>query len=80
MSRQIFFITLTVLVVGILYVMNSSDTPPETHFDQTPNEFIELVEKKKAARIAIEKALKQAEERNLKAQEADPQQQNRPSQ
>jgi hypothetical protein len=74
MSRPAFFAVLFVLILGIIYVMYGSDNPPETSINQTPKEYIELVEQKKAARMAVEKALKQGEERTRQAlQEAESQ-------
>ncbi|MET0067710.1 MAG: aldehyde dehydrogenase [Candidatus Thiodiazotropha sp.] len=69
MSRQAFFLVLVAIVAGVIYVMRGSDNPPETHYNQTPNEYIELVEKKKAARMAVEKALQAGEARNREALE-----------
>ena len=74
MSRQAFFAVLIALILGIIYVMQGSDNPPETSINQTPKEYIELVERKKAARQAVEKAFKQAEERKRQAlQDSEPQ-------
>ena len=74
MSRPAFFAVLIALILGIIYVMQSSDNPPQTSINQTPKEYIELVEQKKAARLAAEKALRQAEERNRQAlQDSEPQ-------
>ncbi|MET0029825.1 MAG: aldehyde dehydrogenase [Candidatus Thiodiazotropha sp.] len=69
MSRQAFFLVLIAIIGGVIYVMRSSDNPPETRYNQTPNEYIELVEKKKAARMAVEKAIQQGEARNREALE-----------
>ena len=74
MSRSAFFIVLIALIIGVIYVMQVSENPPQTDISQTPKEYIELVEKKKAARIAVEKALKEGKERTDKAlQEAESQ-------
>ncbi|MEJ2612907.1 MAG: aldehyde dehydrogenase [Candidatus Thiodiazotropha sp.] len=67
MSRPAFFIVLIALIIGIFYVMYGSDNPPETSFNQTPKEYIQQIEQKKAVRMAVEKALKQSEERTRQA-------------
>ena len=54
MANSAFFAVLIVLILGVVYVMKWSDNPPETSFNQTPKEYIELVEQKKAAREAAE--------------------------
>ena len=48
MSRRAFFAVLIALIVGVTYVMQRSDNPPQTSINQSPKEYIELVEKKKA--------------------------------
>lgn len=55
MANTLFFTVLIVLILGVLYVMNGSDNPPETSYTQTPKQYIEMVEQKKAARQAAEK-------------------------
>lgn len=55
MKNTAFFAILIVLILGIVYVMKSSDHPPETNFHQTPKEYIEMVEKKKAERLSTRK-------------------------
>jgi hypothetical protein len=69
MSRTAFFAVFIALILGITYVMLSSDNPPQTSINQSPKEYIELVEQKKAARIATEKALKEAKQRTDSALE-----------
>jgi hypothetical protein len=67
MANSAFFAVLIVLILGVLYVMKWSDNPPETSFNQTPKEYIELVEQKKAARKSAEamnRSLQQQEERS----------------
>ena len=54
MANITFFAVLIVLILGVLYVMKGSDNPPETSYNQTPKQYIELVEQKKAARQAAE--------------------------
>jgi len=54
MANSAFFVILIVLILGVLYIMKGSDNPPETRYNQTPKEYIELVEQKKAARQAAE--------------------------
>ncbi|MCG8487861.1 MAG: hypothetical protein MI756_10380 [Chromatiales bacterium] len=63
MSRTAFFVVFIALILGITYVMQRSDNPPQTSINQSPKEYIELVEQKKAARIANEKARKADEQR-----------------
>jgi uncharacterized membrane protein len=63
MSRTAFFVVFITLILGVSYVMLTSDNPPQTSINQSPKEYIELVEQKKAARIAIEKALKEAKQK-----------------
>ncbi|MEW8628307.1 MAG: aldehyde dehydrogenase [Candidatus Thiodiazotropha sp.] len=63
MSRTAFFVVFIALILGVTYVMQSSDNPPQTSINQSPKEYIELVEQKKAARIANEKARKADEQR-----------------
>ncbi len=63
MSRTAFFLVFIALILGIIYVMQSSDNPPQTSINQLPKEYIELIEQKKAARIATEKALKAGKQR-----------------
>ncbi|MBW9262802.1 MAG: aldehyde dehydrogenase [Candidatus Thiodiazotropha sp. (ex. Lucinisca nassula)] len=70
MSRTAFFVVFIALILGITYVMQSSDNPPQTSINQTPKEYIELVEQRKAARIATEKALKAGKQRTDEALEA----------
>ncbi|MBT2970395.1 MAG: hypothetical protein B6D72_01545 [gamma proteobacterium symbiont of Ctena orbiculata] len=62
MGNTAFFAVLIVLIIGILYVMKSSDNPPETNINQTPKEYIEMVEKRKAERISEEKARAQEQQ------------------
>ncbi len=63
MFNTVFFAVLIVLILGVIYVMKGSDNPPETYFNQTPKEYIELVEQKKAARQAAE-AMQQSLQQN----------------
>ncbi|MBW9257707.1 MAG: aldehyde dehydrogenase [Candidatus Thiodiazotropha sp. (ex. Lucinisca nassula)] len=70
MSRTAFFVVFIALILVITYVMQSSDNPPQTSINQTPKEYIELVEQRKAARIATEKALKAGKQRTDEALEA----------
>jgi hypothetical protein len=69
MGNTAFFAVLIVLILGILYVMKSSDNPPETHINQTPKEYIEMVEKRKAERISAEKARRQTLEDQVEKQQ-----------
>lgn len=54
MVNSLFFVVLIVLILGVIYVMKGSDNPPDTYFNQTPKEYIEMVEQRKAARQAAE--------------------------
>ncbi|MES9852403.1 MAG: aldehyde dehydrogenase [Candidatus Thiodiazotropha sp. L084R] len=74
MPRTAFFAVFIAVIIAVIYVMQVSENPPQTSINQSPKEYIELVEKKKAARIAVEKALKEGKERTDKAlEESDPQ-------
>ncbi len=50
MNNTAFFAILIVLILGIIYVYKTSDNPPATGMTQTPKQYIEYVEQKKAAR------------------------------
>jgi hypothetical protein len=70
MANSAFFVILIVLILGVLYIMKGSDNPPETRYDQTPKEYIELVEQKKAARQAadaVQQSLQQSAEKSDQA-------------
>lgn len=72
MANSAFFAVLIVLILGVLYVMKWSDNPPETSFNQTPKEYIELVEQKKAAREAakaMNRSVQQQAEQSEKLQQ-----------
>jgi hypothetical protein len=72
MANSAFFAVLIVLILGVLYIMKWSDNPPETSFNQTPKEYIELVEQKKKAREAAEamnRSLQQNAERTEQIQQ-----------
>jgi hypothetical protein len=73
MANSAFFVILIVLILGVLYVMKGGDNPPETSYNQTPKQYIELVEQKKAARQAAEamqQSLQQATEKSDEALKA----------
>ena len=73
MANSAFFAVLIVLILAVLYVMKGSDNPPETRYNQTPKEYIELVEQKKAARQAaeaVEHSLQEGAQQADKALEA----------
>ena len=73
MANSAFFVVLLVLILGVLYIMKGSDSPPETRYTQTPKEYIELVERKKAARKAAEslqQSLQQSAEKSDKVLES----------
>jgi uncharacterized membrane protein len=59
MNNTAFFAVLIVLILGIVYVMKSSDNPPQTNIHQTPKEYIEMVEKRKAERLSKQKQQQQ---------------------
>ncbi len=72
MNRTVFFAVLIVLIGGIYYVLKTSDSPPEQDITLTPKEYIELVERKKAARRAaakLEASMQQSEDRLKQARE-----------
>ncbi|MEN8179617.1 MAG: hypothetical protein ABFS39_13510 [Pseudomonadota bacterium] len=54
MKNTAFFAVLIVLILGIIYVLKTSDNPPETGMTHTPKEYIEYVERKKAERLNAE--------------------------
>ncbi len=73
MANSSFFIILIVLILGVLYIMKGSDNPPETSYNQTPKEYIELVEQKKAARQAadaMQQSLQQSGEKSERVLES----------
>ena len=47
MNNTAFFIFLCVLVLGIIYVLKTSEDPPETGITQTPKEYIQYIEQRK---------------------------------
>jgi uncharacterized membrane protein len=71
MKNTAFFAVLIVLILGIVYVMKSSDNPPETNFHQTPKEYIEMVEKRKAERLST-KHRQEQEEASTDSEAAQP--------
>lgn len=70
MANSAFFAVLIVLILGVLYVMKGSDNPPETSYNQTPKQYIELVEQKKAARQAAEAMQQSLQQSTEKSDEA----------
>jgi hypothetical protein len=52
MNNLPFITILIVLMLGIAYVMLTSDNPPDTGITQTPKQYIEEVEQNKAAKAA----------------------------
>ena len=54
MNNTAFFAVLIVLILGIIYVLKTSDNPPETGMTQTPKEYIEYIEERKAAKQTSE--------------------------
>jgi hypothetical protein len=62
MKNTAFFAVLIVLILGIVYVMKGSDNPPETNFNQTPKEYIEMVEKRKAERLSTKNRQQQEQQ------------------
>jgi len=69
MANTLFFAVLIVLILGVLYIMKG-DNPPETGYNQTPKQYIELVEQKKAARRAAEELERSLQESADKANQA----------
>jgi hypothetical protein len=70
MGNSAFFAVLIVLILAVFYVMKGSDNPPETSFNQTPKQYIELVEQKKAARQTAELLEQSLQESSERADEA----------
>jgi sugar phosphate permease len=67
MVNSLFFAVLIVLILSVLYVMKGGDNPPQTGYTQTPKQYIEMVEQKKAARQAaqqMQKTLQQSTDRS----------------
>ncbi|MBL3527547.1 MAG: aldehyde dehydrogenase [gamma proteobacterium endosymbiont of Lamellibrachia anaximandri] len=72
MNRTVFFAVLIVLIGGIYYVLKTSDAPLEQDVTLTPKEYIELVERKKAARLAaskLEASMQRSEEKLKQARQ-----------
>ncbi len=69
MANSAFFAVLIVLILSVFYVMKGSDNPPETSFNQTPKQYIEMVEQKKAARQTAEQMNQSLEESSKRADE-----------
>lgn len=69
MANSLFFAILIVLILGVIYIMKG-DNPPETSYNQTPKQYIELVEQKKAARQAADELQRSLQESADKANEA----------
>jgi hypothetical protein len=70
MANSLFFVVLIALILGVLYIMKGSDNPPETSYNQTPKQYIELVEQKKAARRAADELERSLQESADKANQA----------
>ena len=68
MANSAFFAVLIVLILAVFYIMKG-DNPPETSFNQTPKQYIELVEQKKAARQAAEQLEQSLQESSERADE-----------
>ena len=56
MNKTAFYAILIVLILGIVYVLKTSDNPPETGITQTPKQYIERLEQNKAAKRAAERS------------------------
>lgn len=56
MNKTAFYAILIVLILGIVYVLKTSDKPPATGMTQTPKQYIEQLEQNKAAKRALEQA------------------------
>ena len=52
MNKAAFYVVLIALVLGIGYVLLTAEPPPETGMTQTPKQYIEQLERSKAARRA----------------------------
>lgn len=70
MANSVFFVVLLVLILSVLYIMKGGDNPPETSYDQTPKQYIELVEQKKAAQKAAAEFQQSLQESADKANQA----------
>ncbi len=56
MNKTAFFAILIVLILGIAYVLKTSDNPLEIGMTQSPKQYIERLEQKKATKQALEQA------------------------
>ena len=50
MNKTAFYAVLVVLVLGIVYVLVTTEHPPDTGMTQTPKQYIERVERARAAK------------------------------
>jgi len=70
MANTLFIAVLIVLILGVLYIMKGNDNPPETGYNQTPKQYIELVEQKKGAQQAADELERSLQESDDKANQA----------
>ncbi|EGW53035.1 hypothetical protein TevJSym_bp00030 [endosymbiont of Tevnia jerichonana (vent Tica)] len=69
-NRNVFFIVLIVLIGAVIWALQNAEQPPEKGITLTPKEYIELVERKKAARIEAQQLEQAAQERARRAEQA----------
>lgn len=50
MNKTAFYAVLIALILGIVYVLATSDKPPATGITQTPEQYIQRLEQSKAAK------------------------------
>jgi hypothetical protein len=73
MANSILFAAFIILILSALYIMKGGENSPETHLNQAPKVYSEVVEQKRAAQQAAEKmqqSLQQSAERSDKALES----------
>ncbi|KRT54274.1 hypothetical protein [endosymbiont of Ridgeia piscesae] len=68
-NRNVFFIVLIVLIGAVIWALQNAEQPPEKGITLTPKEYIELVERKKAARIEAQQLEQAAQERARRAEQ-----------
>jgi uncharacterized protein YbcC (UPF0753/DUF2309 family) len=70
MNKTVLFAFLIVLVIGVIYVMKTSDKPPQSSMTQTPKEYIEAVERLKEAKRAAKQMEDSLERQQQEADQA----------
>jgi len=68
-NRNLFLIVLIVLVGVVVWALQNTEPPPEKGVGLTPKGYVELVERKKAARIEAQRFEQAAEKEDQRAQQ-----------